>query len=106
MQRPDVRSTNRDEPTHPSMPSSEGIALSRICAIPASMDEGCPWMVVLRAYMICLLWVGQRLDGAAVHFIVLPQLRPGNGRAGVSQGPSAFRVIPARSFETLICRLF
>jgi hypothetical protein len=36
-------------------------------------------MVVLRAYMICLLCVGQRLDGAAVHFIVLPQLRAGNG---------------------------
>jgi hypothetical protein len=44
------------------------------------MDEGCPWMVVLRAYMICLLCVGQRLDGAAVHFIVLPQARRGNGR--------------------------
>ena len=42
MQRPDVRSTNRDKPTHPSMPSSAGIALSRVCAIPASMDEGCP----------------------------------------------------------------
>ena len=27
----------------------------------------------LRAYTICLLCVGQRLDGAAVHFIVLPQ---------------------------------
>jgi hypothetical protein len=40
MQRPDVRSTNRDNPTHPSMPSSADIALSRICAIPASMDEG------------------------------------------------------------------
>jgi hypothetical protein len=31
--------------------------------------------------MICLLCVGQRLDGAAVHFIVLPQARRGNGRA-------------------------
>jgi hypothetical protein len=31
--------------------------------------------------MICLLCVGQRLDGAAVHFIVLPQVRRGNGRA-------------------------
>jgi hypothetical protein len=61
------------------MPSSAGITLSRVCAIPASMDEGCPWMVVLRAYMICLLCVGQRLDGAAVHFIVLPQARRGNG---------------------------
>jgi hypothetical protein len=40
-------------------------------------------MVVLRAYMICLLCVGQRLDGAAVHFIVLPQARRGNGPAGV-----------------------
>jgi hypothetical protein len=85
MQRPDVRSTNRDEPTHPSMPSSAGIALSRICAIPASMDEGCPWMVVLRAYMICLLCVGQRLDGAAVPFIVLPQVRRGNGRAALEK---------------------
>jgi hypothetical protein len=35
--------------------------------------------------MICLLCVGQRLDGAAVHFIVLPQARRGNGRAGVSR---------------------
>jgi hypothetical protein len=67
------------------MRDSAGIALSRVCAIPASMDEGCPWMVVLRAYMICLLCVGQRLDGAAVHFIVLPQARRGNGRAGVSR---------------------
>jgi len=62
--------------------------------------------VVLRAYMICLLCVGQRRDGAAVHLIVLPQLRLGNGRAGVSQGPSAYKVIPTRSFETLECRLF
>ncbi|MDX6342587.1 MAG: hypothetical protein QOH87_2725 [Trebonia sp.] len=85
MQRPDVRSTNRDKPTHPSMPSSAGITLSRVCAIPASMDEGCPWMVVLRAYMICLLCVGQRLDGAAVPFIVLPQVRRGNGRAALEK---------------------
>jgi hypothetical protein len=35
--------------------------------------------------MICLLCVGQRLDGAAVHFIVLPQARRGKGRA-VQQG--------------------
>ena len=40
--------------------------------MPASMDEGCAWKVVVRAYTICLLCVGQRLDGAAVHFIVLP----------------------------------
>src|ERR1700747_2787822 len=106
MQRPDVRSTNRDKPTHPSMPSSAGITLSRVCAIPASMDEGCPWMVVLRAYMICLLCVRQRLDGDAVHFLVLPQLRRSNGRAGVSQGPSARTVIPTRSFESLECGLF
>ena len=39
------------------------------------MDEGCAWKVVVRAYTICLLCVGQRLDGAAVHFIVLPQAR-------------------------------
>jgi hypothetical protein len=37
MQRPDVRSTSRDKPTHPSMSSSAGITLSRVCAIPASM---------------------------------------------------------------------
>jgi hypothetical protein len=35
--------------------------------------------------MICLLCMGQRLDGAAVHFIVLPQVKRGNGRAGLSQ---------------------
>jgi hypothetical protein len=70
--RPDDRSTNRDRPVYPSTPSSAGITVSRTCPIPASMDEGCAWMVVLRAYMICLLCVGQRLDGAAVHFIVLP----------------------------------
>jgi hypothetical protein len=34
--------------------------------------------------MICFLWTEQRQDGAAVHFIVLPQARRGNGRAGVS----------------------
>src|SRR3979490_3379638 len=49
------------------------------------MDEGCAWKVVVRAYTICLLCVGQRLDGAAVHFIVLPQARRGNERAGVSR---------------------
>ena len=38
--------------------------VSRTCAIPTSMDEGCAWIAV-RACMICLLCVGQRLDGAA-----------------------------------------
>jgi hypothetical protein len=80
MQRPDVRSTNRDDPMHPSMPSSAGIALSRICAIPASMDEGCPWMVVLRAYMICLrcMW-GSVSTAPPDYFIVLLQATHGNG---------------------------
>ena len=80
MQRPDVRSTNRDKPTHPSMPSSAGITLSRICAIPASMDEVCAWMVVLRAYMICLrcMW-GSVSTAPPDYFIVLPQARHGNG---------------------------
>jgi hypothetical protein len=36
-------------------------------------------MVLLRAYMVCLLWTGQRLDGAAVDLIVLPQAKCGNG---------------------------
>jgi hypothetical protein len=49
------------------------------------MDEDCARNVVLRAYTICLLCVGQRLDGAAVHLIVLPQARRGNGRAGVGR---------------------
>ena len=53
--------------------------------MPASMDEGCAWTVVVRAYMVCLLCKGQRLDGAAVHFIVPPQARRGNGRTGVSR---------------------
>jgi hypothetical protein len=39
--------------------------------------------------MICLLFVGQRLDGAAVHFIVLPQLKRGNGRAGETPAKNA-----------------
>jgi hypothetical protein len=39
----------------------------------------------VRAYMICLLCVGQRLDGAAVHFIVLPQARRSNGRASAGR---------------------
>jgi hypothetical protein len=82
--RPDDRSTNRDRPVYPSQRSSAGITVSRTCPMPASMDEGCAWKVVVRAYMICLLHVGQRLDGAAVHFIVLPQARRGNGRARVS----------------------
>jgi hypothetical protein len=33
--------------------------------------------------------VGQRLDGAAVHFIVLPQLKHGNGRAGETPAKNA-----------------
>ena len=44
MQRRDGRSTNRDKPTHPSIPSSAGITVSRICAISASMDEDCARM--------------------------------------------------------------
>jgi hypothetical protein len=80
MQRPDVRSTNRDKPTHPSMPSSAGIALSRVCAIAASMDEGCPWMVVLRAYIICLrcMW-GSVSTAPPDYLIVLQQARHCNG---------------------------
>jgi hypothetical protein len=35
--------------------------------------------------MICLLCVGQRLDGAAVPFIVLQQVRRGNGRAALEK---------------------
>jgi hypothetical protein len=83
--RPDDRSTNRDKPVYPSQRSSAGITVSRTCAMPASMDEDCAWKVVVRVYTICLLCVGQRLDGAAVHLIVLPQARRGNGRAGVSR---------------------
>jgi hypothetical protein len=85
MQRPDVRSTINDKPTHPSMPSSAGITLSRVCAIPASMDEGCPWMVVLRAYMICLrcMW-GSVSTAPPDHFIVLPRTRRGNGLTAAS----------------------
>ena len=80
MQRPDVRSTNRDKPTHPSMPSSAGITLSRIWAIPASMDEGCALMVVLRAYMIRLRYMWGSVSTAPPdYFIVLPQARHGNG---------------------------
>jgi hypothetical protein len=49
------------------------------------MDEGCPWMVVLRAYMICLrcMW-GSVSTAPPDYFIVLPQARRGNGRAGVT----------------------
>ena len=85
MQRPDVRSTNKDKPTHPPMPSSAGITLSRICAIPASMDEGCAWMVVLRAYMICLrcMW-GSVSTAPPDHFIVLPAGKAWQWVAGVS----------------------
>src|SRR6476661_8641749 len=43
-----------------------GITVSRICTIPASMDDGSPSMVVVLAYTICLLLTGQRHDGAAV----------------------------------------
>src|ERR1700736_5225859 len=57
MQRPDVRSPIEDKPTHPAMPSSAGITLSRVKQIPASRDEGCPCVLVLRAYIICLLCV-------------------------------------------------
>jgi hypothetical protein len=80
MQRPDVRSTNRDKPTHPSMPPSAGITVSRMCAIPASMDEGCAGMVVLRAYMICLRCMWRSVSTAPPdNFIVRPQPRHGNG---------------------------
>ena len=80
MQRPDVRSTNKDRPTHPSMASIAGITLSRMCVIPASMDVGCAWIVVLRAYMICLrcMW-GSVSTAPPDHFIVLPRARRGNG---------------------------
>jgi hypothetical protein len=89
MQRPDVRSTNRDKPTHPSMPSSAGITLSRVCAMPASMDEGCPWIVVLRAYIFCLrcMW-GSVSTAPPDYFIVLPRARHGNGWRSQSDGNS------------------
>src|SRR3954468_9744909 len=84
MQRPDVRSTNKDKPRQPEIPSSAGITLARICAMPASMDEGCAWIVVLRAYMICLRFMGGSVSTAPPdHFIVLPPARHGNGWAGV-----------------------
>ena len=80
MQRPDARSTKRDMPTHPSMPWSAGITVSRMWAMPSSMDEGCAWMVVLRAYIICLrcMW-GSVSTAPPDHFIVLPRARHGNG---------------------------
>src|SRR5260370_23814185 len=47
--------------------------------MPAWMDEGCACKVVVRGSPICILCVGQRLDGAGVDFIVLPEARRGNG---------------------------
>src|ERR1700731_4758463 len=89
MQRPDVRSTSRGKQTHPSLPSRAGIALSRVCSIPASMDEGCPLIVVLRAYMICLrcMW-GSVSTAPPDYFIVLQQERHGNGGGGRPEGNS------------------
>jgi len=63
--------------------------------MPASMDEDCAWKVVVRVYTICLLCVGQRLDGAAVHFIVLPQEKRGKGRAVVSRTATLVATIAA-----------
>ncbi|MDT5304574.1 MAG: hypothetical protein QOE48_237, partial [Mycobacterium sp.] len=42
--------------------------------------EGCPWMVVLRAYMICLrcMW-GSVSTAPPDYFIVLQQARHRNG---------------------------
>jgi hypothetical protein len=43
------------------------------------MDEGCPWMVVLRAYMICLrcMW-GSVSTAPPDYSIVLLRARHGN----------------------------
>src|SRR5581483_6928555 len=57
MHRPERRSTKRDTPMHPGIPCSAGITSSRTCAIPPSMDEGCAWIVVERAYTIHPLFV-------------------------------------------------
>jgi len=67
--------------------------------MPASMDEGWAWMVVVRAYTICLLDVGQRLDGAAVHLIVLPRARRGKNNdqnlwIGLGVGEASGRTFP------------
>jgi hypothetical protein len=43
------------------------------------MEEGCPWMVVLLAYMICLRCVWGSVSTAPPDFfIVLPPARHGN----------------------------
>src|ERR1700737_3577637 len=50
MQRPEDRSANKDKPAYPSSPWSAGITSSLTCVMPASIDDGCATMVVLRAY--------------------------------------------------------
>src|SRR6478672_9001476 len=49
MQRPFTRSTISDNPTNPSMCDIAGITVSRMCAIPASIMDGCAWIVEERA---------------------------------------------------------
>jgi hypothetical protein len=65
MHLPDCRSINSDTPTHPGISWSAGMTSSRICAIPASMDEGRASIVIERAYTIHTLFSSFR-GGAPV----------------------------------------
>ena len=55
--------------------------------MPASTDEGIASKVVVRAYTICLLWTGQRLDGAAVGVSSSSAGRPGGNARDASNRP-------------------
>ena len=99
IQRPDDRSTNRDTPVYPSMPSSAGITLSRNARYRHRWTRAAPgW------WYSCVHDLPP-LRGAASRRRRRPLHRPptgcGNGRTGLSQGPSARTVIPTRTFESL-----
>lgn len=72
MQVPDCRSTNSDSPTHPSISVRAGMTTSRTCAIPMSIDRGCAWMVVERAYTVDPFRVGWHPGGATGPTSYLP----------------------------------
>ena len=65
MQRPDGRSMSIDIPTHPVIPNSVGMTLSRMYAMPASMAPGRARTVVERAYTVHPLPIRGAPDGAA-----------------------------------------
>src|SRR5439155_21948833 len=77
MHLPDPRSTNRDMPRQPSVLWRIGQVESRKYAIPPSINEGCDWMVVERAYTVSPSHVGaaHRLRHRSIGYLFSYQIR-------------------------------